>query len=142
LLPNVRHITQMQSGDDALMLATSRPGNQSMVYRWTREQPPQVLASFSRPIYSLVADPDQSSDTAFYVLLESGEVVAVSEQGDKHSLGRRPGWPWDQAFELLAAPTVTGDGSLLLLGHTHGLLRFNASLPAPGERLLATSLRR
>jgi hypothetical protein len=141
LLPNVRHIAQMQSGDGALILAASGAGSQNTVYRWTGEQPPQVLASFSRPIYSLVADPDQSSDTAFYLLLEAGEVVAVSEQGDKHSLGRRPGWPWDQAFELLAAPTVTGDGSLLLLGHTHGLLRFNASLPAPGERLLGTSLR-
>jgi hypothetical protein len=61
------------------------------------------------------------------VLLDSGEVVAVGEQGKKHSLGRRPGWPWDQAFDLLAVPSAAGDGSLLLLGHTHGLLHFTAA---------------
>jgi hypothetical protein len=142
LLPNVRHIAQPRSGDGELTLAAWGPGNQSTVYRWSLEESPQMVATFSRPVYSLAADPDASSDTALYVLLESGEVVAVSEQGDKRSLGRRPGWPWDQAFELLAAPTATGDGSLLLLGHTHGLLHFNANLPASGVRPFATSLRR
>jgi energy-coupling factor transporter ATP-binding protein EcfA2 len=133
LLPNVRHIAQPAASNGELMLVAVGSGNQNIVYRWASEQSLQTLASFASPVHSLATDPAPSNDTAFYVLLDSGEVVAVSEQGEKHSLGRRPGWPWDQAFELLAVPTATGDGSLLLLGHTHGLLRFTASVSAPSE---------
>ncbi len=126
-LPNVRHIAQPEASDGELLLAAVGSGNQSTVYRWAPGQSLQALASFARPVHSLAVDPNLSNDTAFYVLLDSGEVVAVGEQGEKHSLGRRPGWPWDQAFDLLAVPSAAGDGSLLLLGHTHGLLHLTAA---------------
>ncbi len=123
-LPNVQHIAQPVAGDGELLLAALGSNNQSTMYRWTLKQALQPLTSFSRQILSLAVDPNPANGAAFYVLLDSGDVIAVNELGVKHSLGRRPGWPWDQAFDLLAVPSVTGNGSLLLLGHTDGLLHF------------------
>jgi hypothetical protein len=70
---------------------------------------------------------------AVYALLNNGDVAAVSHQGARHSLGRRPDWPWEQSFTLLAVPSPSGAASTLLLGHTTGLLRFDGSFrfPAP-----------
>ena len=47
----------------------------------------------------------------------------------------------DQAFDLLAVPSAAGDGSLLLLGHTHGLLRFTATFPVQSEWAFANPSR-
>lgn len=126
------------------MLATLGPGGQSTLYRWSPGQSARFVATFAGAIESLAIDPDPASGVAAYVLLESGEVTSVSETGAKRSLGRRPGWPWDQSFDLLAAPSTAGHGSLLLLGHTNGLLRFNgAGLgSARGEQTSASFLRR
>lgn len=141
-LPNVRHIAQSATGDGELLLAAQRPGSQSTVYRWAATQSLKALTSFPRPILALAVDPNPANRNAFYVLLDSGEVIAVNEMGAKHSLGRRPGWPWDQAFDLLAVPAASGNETLLLLGHTDGLLRFTApsSFPKQGDRVFANSL--
>ena len=130
-LPSVRHIAQPTPGDGELLLAALGPSNQSTLYRWTAEQSLQSLTSFPRQVLSLAVTANPADRAAFYVLLDSGEVVAVSDLGVKHSLGRRPGWPWDQAFDLMAVPAASGDGSLLLLGHTDGLLRFTAPANFP-----------
>lgn len=130
-LPNVRHIAQPVASDGELLLAAQGPNSQSTLYQWTPKQSLQPLTSFPRQILSLAIDPNPTNGAAFYVLLDSGEVVAVNELGAKRSLGRRPGWPWDQAFDLMAVPTATGNGSLLLLGHTDGLLRFTAPTSFP-----------
>ena len=69
-LPNVRHIAQPGAGDGELMLVALGSSNQSTVYRWAPGQSLQALASFVRPVQSLAADPDPSSDTDFYALLD------------------------------------------------------------------------
>jgi len=130
-LPSVRHIAQSMTGDGELLLAALGPSGQSTLYRWTAEQSLQPLTSFPRQVLSLAIAANPADRAAFYVLLDSGEVVAVSDLGVKHSLGRRPGWPWDQAFDLMAVPAASGDGSLLLLGHTDGLMRFSAPVNFP-----------
>ncbi len=126
-LPNVRAVAQAAADSDALLLAAQGATGQHTLYRWTPGQTLQPLASFSRPIHSMAADPDPASGVVVYVLLDSGEVIAVDERGGRHSLGQRPAWPWDQAFELLAAPVGPQGRSQLLLGHTHGLLRFTGN---------------
>ncbi len=142
-LPLVRHVAQQMGVNDGLVLVTTGSAGQSAVYLWTPDQPAQALTSFTQPIHSLAVDPDPSSDTAVYVLLDSGEVVTVSRHGAKRSLGQRPAWPWDQAFDLLAVPTPTGHDPMLLLGHTHGLLRFNGAknLAVRIERMAVDSAR-
>ncbi len=131
-LPDVHNLVERSVDTEDLLLVARGPNDQDVLYRWTPGQAARALVTFASHVQSLAADPDPDSGVAVYVLLESGEVVAVSEQGTKHSLGRRPGWPWEQSFDLLAVPAPAGDGSLLLLGHTNGLLRFRGSpgLPA------------
>lgn len=126
-LPRVRHVGQELSGQNRLIMVATSSSGQDFVYRWQPGEPPELLTSFAGAIQSLAVDPDPANNIAAYVLLDSGEVVAIGEHGAKRSLGRRPAWPWDQAFDLLAVPTSTGNGTMLLLGHTHGLLRFNGT---------------
>jgi hypothetical protein len=132
-LPGIRSIVQRPGEQEEFLFVATGSGNQSALYRWSPGQPARLLASFAGAIQSLAADPDSTSGVAAYILLDSGEVTAVSETGAKHSLGRRPGWPWDQSFDLLAAPSTTGAGSLLLLGHTNGLLGFNGVSQGPAR---------
>lgn len=124
-LPNIRSVAAPLNGAGPLILVALGSNGQQTVYRWTQGQGLQPLASFARSIHSLAVDPSPTNDVAAYVLLDSGEVFALTERGGRRSLGQRPAWPWDHAFELLAAPAASGEGSLLLLGHTHGLLRFS-----------------
>lgn len=126
-LPNVYNVAQRPDNQEEYIITTSGPGAQNTLYLWSPGQPARSLAAFAGAIESLAVDPDPANGVAAYVLLDSGEVTAVSETGAKQSLGRRPGWPWDQSFDLLAAPSITGRGPLLLLGHTDGLLRFNGA---------------
>jgi len=132
-LPNVRAVATPVGNQGSLVLVARGSNGQHTVYRWTQKHELQPLASFTRPIYSLTVDPSRITGVAAYVLLDSGEVVAVSERGGRHSLGQRPDWPWDQAFELLAVPAASGEGSQLLLGHTHGLLRFTGAARFPNQ---------
>lgn len=134
-LPNIHSVATPVDGAGLLTLVAQGNSGQHTVYRWAQSQGLQALASFARPIYSLAVDPSPSNGVAAYVLLDSGEVIAVSERGSRHSLGQRPAWPWDEAFQLLAAPAASGDGAQLLLGHTHGLLRFTgaARFPVQGQ---------
>lgn len=128
-LPNVHHVAQRwQAGGDLLIVALGFNG-QSILYRWAPGQAVHSLGSFAGTVQALAADPTPGSGVAAYLLLDNGEVVAVGETGGRRSLGRRPDWPWEQSFDLLAAPSPSGEGALLLLGHTSGLLRFLGPRP-------------
>lgn len=132
-LPDVHNLVERSLDSEDLLVVARGPNDQDVLYRWAPGQAAGALLTFASHVQSLAADPDPDSGVAVYVLLESGEVVAVSDQGTKHSLGRRPGWPWEQSFDLLAVPAPAGNGSLLLLGHTNGLLRFRGSPGLPAQ---------
>lgn len=124
-LPSVTIIAPVAGDGESLYLATyDESRRQSTVYHWQPDQRRRLLATFDQKIDALTADPNQTRGTAVYALLNSGEVVAVTQDGSKHSLGRRPGWPWDQAFDLLAVANGPDSSPTLLLGHTDGLLIF------------------
>ncbi len=132
-LPNVHHVAQRrQAAGDLLIVATGFNG-QNILYRWTPGQTARALASFTAAVQALAADPTPGSGVAAYLLLDSGEVVAVGEAGGRRSLGQRPDWPWEQAFDLLAAPSPNGGDALLLMGHTSGLLHFLGPRPLPAR---------
>jgi energy-coupling factor transporter ATP-binding protein EcfA2 len=132
-LPNVQRLVKRASGGEELLIVARGPGDQDILYRWRPDQPARPLAVFTDHVQTLAADPNRGSGVAAYVLLNSGEVVAISDRGVKHSLGRRPGWPWEQSLALLVVPSQANTTSTLLLGHTNGLLRFDGSFrfPAP-----------
>lgn len=127
-LPDVVSIVQRVGGNRELMLLTAGSNQGSVLYLWTTVQGLRTLASFTRPVHGLTADPTASNDISAYVLLDSGEVLAVSSQGTKRSLGLRPDWPWDHALTLLAVPDATSPGTLLLLGHTSGLFQYTGNI--------------
>ena len=104
-----------------------------MVYHWQPDQQPRLLVTFDHKIDALTADPDQTKGIAAYALLNTGEVVAVTQDGVKRSLGRRPGWPWDQAFDLLAVTSGPTSSPTLLLGHTDGLLIYTQDVASKVE---------
>jgi hypothetical protein len=130
-LPNVRGIAQQVGGDGVLTLLALGPSNQSILYRWEPGRSLQPLSTFAGTVHALTADAASMSGVAVFVLLDSGEVVAVSENGVKHSLGWRSRWPWEQAFDLLSTPATNGNGSMLLLAHSNGLLRFRGTATFP-----------
>lgn len=127
-LPDVMNLVQLPGEARELALLATGANQYSTLYVWSPGQSPRALTSFVRQVNGLAADPDPSSSNQIYVLLYSGEVVVVSDQGTKHSLGRRPGWPWDHTFDLLAAPATSGSGSILLLAHTNGLLQYTGDV--------------
>lgn len=132
-LPNVHHVAQRRQADGDLLIVATGFNGQNILYRWTPGQTARALASFTAAVQALAADPTPGSGVAAYLLLDSGEVVAVGEAGGRRSLGQRPDWPWEQAFDLLAAPSPNGGDALLLMGHTSGLLHFLGPRPLPAR---------
>lgn len=139
-LADVVSVVQPAGEERHLLFLTQGANQRGVLYRWTFGQAPQPLAFFARRISGLAPDPDPASETSVYILFGSGEVMAVSGQGAKHSLGARPGWPWDHALELLAVPDTAGSGPLLLLGHTNGLFQYigNPAVVVEGNKQRAT----
>jgi energy-coupling factor transporter ATP-binding protein EcfA2 len=132
-LPRVHKLVKRSSDSEELLIVARGPNDQDSLYRWWPGQTARAMTVFSDHVQALAADPNQASGVAVYALLNNGDVAAVSHQGARHSLGRRPDWPWEQSFTLLAVPSPSGAASTLLLGHTTGLLRFDGSFrfPAP-----------
>mgnify|MGYP001218884101 CR=1 FL=1 len=121
----VYNVTRSPGSDLELLFIAAGATQRNVLYRWQPGQSPREVAFFVNDIISLIPGVQPEGNTLAFVLKESGEVIAIDQQGNKRSLGRRPGWPWDHAFDLLAVPDpVTGD-LVLLMAHTHGLLRFS-----------------
>jgi hypothetical protein len=87
------------------------------------------MATVDNEVHSLAPNLTPTTDVAVYMLLSNGEVVAITNQGKVNSLGRRPGWPWDQAFDIIALPGSSGTDPALMLGHTGGLMGYTKKVP-------------
>lgn len=78
-----------------------------------------LLEDIPDQVVSITAAPG-----TLYVLLKDGQVYRLSEGAAPLKLYHEPG----AAYQLLAVPTATGDGTRLLLGHVRGLLEYHDSV--------------
>lgn len=124
---NVYNVTR-SAGPDQKLLFIAGDNQRNVLYSWQPGTAPRELTSFMNAIISLVPNLYADDETTAFVLKENGDVSAIDQQGNKHSLGRRPGWPWDHAFDLLAVPDPANGELILLMAHTHGLLRFSEAV--------------
>jgi photosystem II stability/assembly factor-like uncharacterized protein len=94
---------------------------QGGIYLWQPDQKESCrLATIEDQPWGLAPNPDPSASIAVYVLLVTGQVLAVQEDGEIQLLGARVGY----AHDLLAAPRPDGKGVWLLLAHSDGLLEY------------------
>jgi hypothetical protein len=116
--------------DDSFYLATFDTDlERGDIYHWRPGGDMQWLATVDGYPLALAPYPASPACVAAYVLLQNGEVLAVTGEGQIQSLGRHPGPGF--VYDLLAVShPATGDVKLLL-GHDEGLLEYRGTLDVP-----------
>ena len=101
----------------------------STLYRWQEDEPmPPPLWSRLQDgsVRSLAVNPDPSSYPLWVLFERRGDIFAIRHDGTADPRGHRPGWRlWSYAHVLTLHETATRE-VVPLLGHTDGLLQYEA----------------
>jgi energy-coupling factor transporter ATP-binding protein EcfA2 len=133
-LPTVLCLACPPTGGDCLLASYDRSRGEGAIYAWQpAEGQARRLAPFDSQPLALALHPDLASgvadgearsvETAYYLLLHDGRVLAPETGGTLRDLGSQPG----VAFDLLAMPRPDGKGLRLLLAHETGLFEYRGT---------------
>ncbi len=99
---------------------------ESSIYHWNFEKKElKKIATFNVPPRDLAPSPDSTSSITLYVLLDNGQLLALTNNGKRIKLGELSG----HFYRLLAAFRFDDKDTWLLVGHDKGLLEYVGPIP-------------